>query len=259
MASSVLGLRVVPEEVVKCITLVRHAQAESNVAGMVTRDAYRSEEWFDARITELGREQARGLNARLGAAGTMDRFEVVLTSPLSRALQTMEVAFEGCSAKRVAVEGCRERLGVNPCDRRRSLAELRERFPGVDFDEAMGECSEHDALWEGYGKERREPKEHLEARFVAFLRYLLSRPEREIAVVTHSSFLFFGLALFAGSETDSPEVTDGVRRWFENCESRRLYLSDSMLAPESLAIKPPTEEATKALAAQAEREAGRRP
>ena len=97
----------------------------------------------------------------------------------------------------------------------------------------------------------REPKEDIQARFVAFLGYLMRRPEQEIAVVTHSSFLYMGLELFAGTETDSPEVTDATRRWFENCESRRYVISDSMLSPEALTVQPPTDEAKRHLAAQA--------
>ena len=242
------GLRVVPSEVVKGVTLVRHAQAESNVAGAVSHAAYRSEDWFDARVTALGEEQARALNTRLRAAGPMDRFEVVLTSPLSRAIQTAAIAFDGCPAPVVAHEGCRERLGVNPCDRRRTVTELRERFGWVDFDAAMGGAPDADALWT---PDVREAREDIQARFIAFLGDLVRRPEREIAVVTHSSFLYMGLELFAGTETDSPEVTDATRRWFENCEFRRFVVSDSMLAPEALSVQPPTEEARKHLAAQA--------
>ncbi|ONM19132.1 Phosphoglycerate mutase-like protein [Zea mays] len=33
----------------------------------------------------------------------------------------------------IAVETCREHLGVHPCDKRRSITEYRPLFPAIDF------------------------------------------------------------------------------------------------------------------------------
>ena len=51
--------------------------------------------------------------------------------------------------------------------------------------------TEQDELW---GPDFREEKEQIKARGAKFMQWLMSRPEQRIAVVSHSSFLFFTLA-----------------------------------------------------------------
>ncbi len=50
------------------------------------------------------------------------------------------------------------------------------------------------------------------------------RPERHIAVVTHSSFLHFTMSCFGHA---APEAVQGeLHRWYDNCEMRSLVLQD---------------------------------
>lgn len=62
-------------------------------------------------------------------------------SPLSRALETAAIAMDkvwnDVSVPKVAVEMSRERYGKNTCDKRRSVTELRQKWPMVDFDHFM--------------------------------------------------------------------------------------------------------------------------
>lgn len=55
--------------------------------------------------------------------------------------------------------------------------------------------------------------------------WLVTRPETNIAVVTHSAFLWFTLTCF-GNEYARP-VRENLQRWYENAESRTLILSDA--------------------------------
>ncbi|CAH1417441.1 unnamed protein product [Lactuca virosa] len=90
----------------------------------------------------------------------------------------------------IAVELCREHLGVHPCDRRRSISEYKPMFPAIDF--SLIE-NEGDVLWT---PDTREKNEDVAARGVKFMKWLLTREEKEIAVVTHSGFLFHTLAAY---------------------------------------------------------------
>ena len=139
----------------------------------------------------------------------------------------------------VACELCREHLGVHPCDRRRSLSHLKERFPAVDWSNIE---SEADTLWTA---DVRESDEHLARRAAAFLRWLMARPEQHIAVVTHSSWLRCAHAgalrvRCAGADVCLPRsvmtnhfagecsVSAGthLKRWFNNAELRTVVLHD---------------------------------
>lgn len=53
--------------------------------------------------------------------------------------------------------------------------------------------TEEDELW---GPDFREEKEQIKARGLRFMQWLMTRPESRIAVVSHSSFLFFTMANF---------------------------------------------------------------
>lgn len=53
--------------------------------------------------------------------------------------------------------------------------------------------TEEDELW---GPDFREQKEQIKARGLKFMQWLMTRPEQRIAVVSHSSFLFFTMANF---------------------------------------------------------------
>ncbi|GIL47218.1 hypothetical protein Vafri_4091 [Volvox africanus] len=142
------------------------------------------------------------------------------------------VAQEGLSGKRVAHAGisgrgcppfiahemCREHIGVHPCDRRSPVSVYRERFPAVDFSLV---APEDDALWT---PDHRETKDEVRRRGLAFLKWIATRPERHIAVVTHSSFLHFTLSCFGQGASEAAQGE--MHKWYDNCEMRSLALTD---------------------------------
>ncbi|XP_022936704.1 phosphoglycerate mutase-like protein 1 isoform X3 [Cucurbita moschata] len=126
----------------------------------------------------------------------------------------------------LAVELCREHLGVHPCDKRRSIKEYRSLFPAIDF--SMIEHDE-DKLWR---PDTRETNDEVADRGLKFLKWLWTRKEKEIAVVSHSGFLFHSLSAF-GNDC-RPLVKDEICKHFANCELRSFVLVDrSMVGSES--------------------------
>ena len=139
------------------------SQGTHNVAGAVDPSFYKHEKYFDAHLTSLGWAQAQALRQHVATHGLAARLEVVVVSPLTRAVETAVAAFGGDSpvpsgapclmAARPEVEGlctahpgaaagplpfvacelCREHLGVHPCDRRRPLSHYQAAFPAVDW------------------------------------------------------------------------------------------------------------------------------
>ncbi|KAG2564564.1 hypothetical protein PVAP13_7NG085801 [Panicum virgatum] len=177
----IAGTALYPLHRCKTIYLVRHAQGIHNVAGEKDFNAYMSQDLFDAQLTPLGWSQVDSLREHVKKSGLAKKIELVITSPLLRTMQTAVGVFgdenytDGVSAPPLmvenaghsgrpavsslncppflAVETCREHLGVHPCDKRRSITEYRPLFPAIDF--SLIENDE-DVLWEPDVREANE-------------------------------------------------------------------------------------------------------
>ena len=147
------------------------------------------------------------------------------------------------AAPRILVrEECRERWGKFVCDGRRPISAIIKEFPDFDFSEVG--CSpnprpehstcltlhltamcppqvEHDEDVFYSGNER-ESDEHCCERAVAFLQWLNARPEKCIAVVTHSSFLRHLFTQFGGNLASDDQ--DALQRMAGNCELRSVVM-----------------------------------
>ncbi|GMP38750.1 hypothetical protein CsSME_00009886 [Camellia sinensis var. sinensis] len=234
----------------KTLHLVRHAQGIHNVEGDKNYEAYMSPEYFDAQITPLGWQQVDNLRKHVQSSGLFKRIDLVITSPLLRTMQTAVGVFGGgdhadgmdalplmvanagksdCPAISsldcppiIAVELCREHLGIHPCDRRRSISDYECLFPAVDFSLAK---SDEDILWKA---NIRETEEELTARGMKFMNWLWTRKEKEIAIVTHSGFLFH--ALSAVGNDCHPLIKKEISKRFANCELRSMVIVDKSMS-----------------------------
>ncbi|KAG9130603.1 hypothetical protein Leryth_011847 [Lithospermum erythrorhizon] len=225
----------------KTIHLVRHAQGIHNVDGDKNYKAYMSSEYFDANLTQLGWQQVENLRKHVHGSGLIKKIDLVVTSPLLRTMQTAVGVFGGegytdrmdimplmvanaANSGRaaisslgcppiLAVELCREHLGVHPCDKRRSISEYECLFPAVDFSLRVMRIL--------YGKPM-----------------LLTREEKEIAVVTHSGFLAHTLITFG--HDCHPIMQKEISKHFANCELRSMVIVDkSMIGSDSSATNYP--------------------
>lgn len=249
-AAAAAATAIYPLHRCKTIHLVRHAQGAHNVEGDTDHSAYMKPEFFDARVTPLGWNQVDRLREHVKKSGLVEKIELVICSPLLRTMQTAVGVFGGESYSNglsvpplmvenaadsgrpaisslncppfLAVEACRERLGVHPCDKRRSVTEYRALFPAIDF--SLIE-SDEDVLWV---PDVRETFESLAERGMKFIDWLWTREEREIAIVTHKGLLCHTLRTY--SKECHPTVRQEVSKYFANCELRSLVLVDrSML------------------------------
>ncbi|XP_015074151.1 phosphoglycerate mutase-like protein 1 isoform X1 [Solanum pennellii] len=254
------GQSVYPLHRCKTIHLVRHAQGIHNVEGEKDHSAYLSRHLFDAHLTPLGWQQVDNLRKHVQTSGISKRVELVITSPLLRCMQTAVGVFGGEDSTDgtdvpplmvtdagesnhpaisslncppfIAVEGCREHLGVHWCDKRRSISEYKPLFPAIDF--SLIE-SDDDVLWE---LDVREKIEDVASRGIEFFKWLWTRKEKEIAIVTHSGLLTHTLAKFGGN--CHPDVKSEISKRFQNCELRSMVLVDrSMVGSDSSATNYP--------------------
>ncbi|KAG8472507.1 hypothetical protein CXB51_035330 [Gossypium anomalum] len=213
----------------KSLHLVRHGQALHNVEADKNPEALLSPNLFDAQLTPLGLKQVAKLRNEVHASGLFNRIELVVTSPLSRAMETASGCFgrEGENAvssstpKIMAVELCRDRLGVRPCDMRRKISDCRSRFPWIDF--SMMDV-EDDNLW---NPELRESEEELAKRVTKLLNWVWKRPEKEIVVVSHGLVLQHILINLLANSDFNPTLTPALCKRFDNCELRSVVILDT--------------------------------
>lgn len=190
---------------VKVLHLIRHAEGHHNV-----NRQYRDIRNLDASLTPTGIEQCLQLSQRIQQAAASEasspladlagKTDLIVTSPLTRCIQTTLMALDAVIQTRqppiIAHESIRETVNYN-CDRRRSVAELSREFASVDFSQIE---TDHDGLWDGYVRrlgcdetwtQHRESAElHVVAdRGSQFFQWLQTRSETHVTVCTHSAFL----------------------------------------------------------------------
>mmetsp|Transcript_2450 Transcript_2450/g.4001 ORF Transcript_2450/g.4001 Transcript_2450/m.4001 type:complete len:331 (+) Transcript_2450:93-1085(+) len=217
----------------KIVHFQRHGQGYHNLLGDVLRAAglkpsvdsrdptinpWLRPEIVDAPLTETGKDECR--NQR--AVSSLLRPELVVVSPLHRAIQTAQISFGHVygehSYKRVpwiAHEGCREELGVLVCNKRRPLSLIQADFPDIEF---HGNMPEEDTLWHPTERESGVSKSN---RIYDFLvNFVAQRPESEIAVVSHSATLFHmcNAVLDCGDDLN-------LASWFLTSEIRSMKLT----------------------------------
>jgi len=241
-----VGSSLYPLHRCKTLHLVRHAQGFHNLAGLTDEQALFSYEYFDASLTPLGWKQVENLRKHVAETEIFSKIELVVTSPLLRTMQTAAGVFgggdyiddvaspplmvagsgnnshasissSGCPPF-MAVELCREHWGVLPCDKRRSISEYQPIFPAIDF--SLTETDE-DTSWQ---PDVREKEEEITARGRAFINWLWTRNENQIAIVSHGGFLRHTLALF-GNDCH-PSIRDAIQKDFTNCELRSMVIAD---------------------------------
>jgi broad specificity phosphatase PhoE len=189
----------------------------------------------DSPLSPLGRRQAR--NLLLSRSSSWDRpsfvenCELVVVSPLTRALQTLHLGLrphlpDGIPV--VALPTAAERLYLIS-DVGRAITELREDFPYVDFESGFDghdrdkwwfQASENYQEWRPIGQGQRyacpgEPQADFDARMARFHSWLEDRPETHISVVCHHGVIDWMLGMD-----------------FDNCQYEQVPFSQ--IQPEAL-------------------------
>ncbi len=167
----------------KAVFCIRHGESTFNAAYRATGvDPFHP----DAPLTEEGHRQVQEARAVVRDIPV----ELVVTSPLTRALQTTTGLFADHPARpTVLVEALHREHGGSSCDIGRPPALLAAEFPHFTLDHLP------DVWWHDEGEPDRngicyEPIERLQERVDAFRGWLRARPERTIAIVGHGTFFF---------------------------------------------------------------------
>ena len=161
----------------KTIHLIRHAQSTFNAAQAATgRDPLH----FDARLSPFGLAQLEENRAAISRLPC----EIVITTPLTRALQTTLGLFG--DRVPIHVEHRHREYQESSCDMGRSPTLLAREFPALAFHHL------DDPWWHHEGADANgvvvEAKDTFRARVDGFRDWVQTRPEQAIVVVGHGTF-----------------------------------------------------------------------
>lgn len=167
----------------KNIWFIRHGKALHNTLfKLIGNRAYTDKVYTDTPLVEEGEIQSRELGLSWKDKYKID---VVFVSPSKRTLQTATNIFKNTTKKIIAIDEITEYpQSVEYCNKRKDKTTLKEMYPNVDF----SFISEFSPYWVEDTEIEETEKECLE-RVKIFKEFLLSRPEKNICVVSHSSFL----------------------------------------------------------------------
>jgi len=160
--------------------LVRHGHSLHNeLFHKIGVQAFRIPATIDSPLTQEGHLQS----IELGHSWQNKKdIELILVSPLTRALETCMNIFGDTEIPIISNEFLREYpIGEDTCNKRSSLSLLKNRFPKIDFQLDV----DRDTLWK---EDYRENMIELEQRLEKMITYLQRRPEKNIAIIGHSSF-----------------------------------------------------------------------
>jgi broad specificity phosphatase PhoE len=232
----------------KILYIVRHGQALHNPRAEAAKAAgcsmeefvelMRQDDALDADLTELGREQARQCHDKHFRALLLSeqKVQLVVSSSLSRAIETAELVYPAASAAsaatapashvpRISLEHFREVNGKLLNGKRRSKSFLKDRFPLWNFDLLV---SEEDDSW----TVDMEPLEAAAERGYQGLSWLLSeREEDSILLVSHGGILRYTMNIHPAVHVSDERCSSNGNHSgksadsrFDNCEVRKYCL-----------------------------------
>ena len=215
----------------KTLYIVRHGTTEMNE--VLGRQPWGSKDFKDQLLWDTvlttsgdkcGVAQAKRLNGRLKKMILPEEIQAIVSSPLTRTLQTAEIVFQGFPTEtpRIICPLARERLYLSS-DVGECKSTLASRFPTWDFSAIPNDdpwwftASDTPYVeWRPSGEYGcpGEPTEVFRERMRALHRWLAQRPEKTIALVTH-----WGVARGLTGES------------LHNCELKTCTLSSLLQEP----------------------------
>lgn len=166
----------------KELYLIRHGHAQHNkLFDEIGVNAFYDSNYQDTSLTKKGYDESIYLKS---IWGEINNIELVLTSSLTRCIETSLNIFSGIDIPIIALETIKEYpQGLQYCNKRSNINILKKNFPRVDFSNIQ---TDEDTLWD---PENKESIEQLNKRIEDLKVFLKGRKENNIAIVSHSCFL----------------------------------------------------------------------
>tara|TARA_B110000261_G_scaffold121846_4_gene135921 strand:+ start:736 stop:1317 length:582 start_codon:yes stop_codon:yes gene_type:complete len=161
------------------IWCIRHGTALHNVLyDKIGAEAYNSPKYTDTHLVDKGKIESINLGL---SWSEKNNIEIVFVSPLTRTIQTAINIFQGSNIKMIAIDDILEYpQGIEYCNKRKNKCDLEKLYPNIDFTLIPEEST--------YWKDNENLYE-LKNRAEKFKIFLKTRKEKNICMVSHSTFL----------------------------------------------------------------------
>ncbi|KAK0346597.1 hypothetical protein LTR02_008892 [Friedmanniomyces endolithicus] len=187
--------------------IMRHGQGEHSSA--VNKDGKNVR---DAPLTQHGKDQCA---ERCKNFPSHDKIDLLLASPLRRALQTCVLSFAPSIARgqKILALPMAEEASDDPCDTGSPVEVLKKEFPDI----VLFDHVEHG--WYLHEGEYAVDPKALNARAAKLRRFIRDRDEKEVVLVTHGFFAHY----LTGDVNEKGEQTTG---WWQETELRTFDFVD---------------------------------
>ena len=191
----------------KTLIFIRHGEAENNIRPS-------DPNLRDPNLTQRGRQQCKHL---MQYFGSLISIQCILSSSMNRCIQTAAIGIYKKERMKevpfITLECLRERL--SPMFNRRELISVKkEKYKLLDID--WKECLMDDDVY--FDQEKKGEKyEDMNKRAWQFYKYLIKRPEQNIAIVSHEGMLQCLMNIIDSNDKS-------VRRSFKNAEARLVFM-----------------------------------
>jgi len=213
----------------KRLVILRHGQAQHNPRAELAREhgcdfdeflrLMEEDDALDATLTQLGEDQARTAGESAARAGSLSNIELVVSSPLSRAIQTADLVLPPSpNHERKCVEDFREINGKLLNAKRLPSSELQGKFGHWCFEN----IPEQDESW----TPDLESRDACGQRGYSGLAWILQQHAENVLLCCHGGLLSYTLnsneKVVLIDSRDAHERERCITKRFGNCEMREF-------------------------------------
>tara|TARA_Y100000389_G_scaffold123855_1_gene121190 strand:- start:34 stop:603 length:570 start_codon:yes stop_codon:yes gene_type:complete len=163
---------------VKTLYCIRHGTSEHNVRYKQVGNIAFNEK-MDTKLVDNGVAESINLG---NTWNKRDNIDLVIVSPLSRTLETCSNIFKGTTTNIIVLDDLIEYPQHSEiCNKRENKSVIQELYPRFDFSQ-LPETREWNSC-------ETESHKELKERCDTIKKWILNRPEKNICIVAHCSFL----------------------------------------------------------------------
>ena len=194
---------------VKTLYCIRHGTSEHNVRYKEV-GAIAFHEKMDTKLVDSGIVESTNLGITWDKRDCID---LVIVSPLSRTLETCCNIFKNTSTNIIVLDDLIEYPQHSEiCNKRMNKSHIKQHYPIFDFSQLP-----EDRQWDS---SKTETYKELKDRCNGIKKWILNRPEKNICIVAHCSFLL----AFMNDNITKEQIEDICETGIKHCIPYKILL-----------------------------------